>query len=62
MNVTSERPVALMPVAKWQQKYRVDGTHLEKKPYFHSKKVRHGWSKRRSSANSVGNVDGNGKI
>ena len=61
-NVTSERPMALMPtlirwwevlrapeVAKWQQKYRVD------------------WdapvcSKRRSSTNSMGNIDVDGKI
>ena len=61
-NVTSERPIALMPtlirwweavwapeVAKWQQKYRVDWDATR-------------WPKWRSLADSLGNFDGNGVI
>ena len=61
-NVTSERPIAFMPtlirwwkalrapeVAKWQQKYRVDWDAADGATW-------------RSSAHSVGSLDGNGKV
>ena len=60
-NLTSERPIALMPTlirwwealrapeVKWQQKYRVEWDATE-------------WSKRRSSTNRMGNIDGDEKI
>ena len=58
-NVTSERPIALMPMLiRWWEAFRAPEVAAEVSRGL----GRHGWSKRRSSTNEMGNIDGNGKI
>ena len=60
-SVMSERPIAVMPTLMrwWEACDSIGGGEVAAKvPRCLG---RHGWSKRRSSTNSVGNIDGDGK-
>ena len=58
-NVTSERPIALMPtLIRWWEALRAPEVAAEVSRGL----GRQGWSKRRSSINGVGNIDGDGEV
>ena len=62
-NVTSERPIALMPtLIRWWEALIESTRSGEVAAEVSRGSRRHGWSKLRSSTNRVGNIDGDGKI